>query len=53
VYLSLSEWTVRDMEHNGVLSRVRVPLSQQEELRKLLFDKSDLDKLIEAWKTAQ
>ncbi len=49
-YLGLSEWTVRDLEASGVLRRVRVPLSGGGELRKLLFDRADLDRLIETWK---
>lgn len=49
-YLGLSEWTVRDLQHAGVLPRVRVPLPHQGELRKILFDRVDLDRLIEAWK---
>jgi len=49
-YLGVSPWTVRDLEARGVLKRVSVPLSAGEELRKLLFDKVDLDRLIEAWK---
>lgn len=49
-YLSLSEWTVRDLEACGILPRVRVPLPNQGKLRKILFDKEDLDRLIEAWK---
>jgi hypothetical protein len=49
-YLSMSPWTVRDLEAKGVLPRVRVPLPQGGELRKLLFDKADLDRLIGAWK---
>jgi Helix-turn-helix domain len=51
-YLGVSPWTVRDLEAAGVLRRVRVPLSGGRELRKLLFDKADLDRLIEAWKEA-
>jgi hypothetical protein len=51
-YLSLSPWTIRDLEAKGVLPRVRVPLPQGGELRKLLFDKTDLDRLIGAWKDA-
>ena len=50
-YLGVSPWTVRDLEAGGTIWRVRVPLSNGRELRKLLFDKSDLDRLIEAWKT--
>ena len=49
-YLGLSPWTVRELEAKGVLPRVRVPLPDGGELRKLLFDKDDLDRLIEAWK---
>ena len=49
-YLGLSAWTVRELEAKGVLPRVRVPLPNQGELRKILFDKADLDRLIEAWK---
>ena len=49
-YLGVSPWTVRDLEARGVLKRVSVPLSAGAELRKLLFDKVDLDHLIEAWK---
>jgi hypothetical protein len=51
-YLSMSPWTIRDLEAAGVLPRVRVPLPQGGELRKLLFDKVDLDRLIGARKDA-
>ena len=51
-YLGLSEWSVRDLEQGGTLKRVRIPLPKQGELRKLLFDKSDLDRLVEIWKGA-
>ena len=51
-YLGLSEWTIRTLEQQGILKRVRIPLPNQGEVRKLLFDKSDLDKLIEVWKDA-
>ncbi len=49
-YLGVSEWTVRDLEHSGVVRRIRVPLPNQSELRKLLFDRADLDRLIQRWK---
>jgi hypothetical protein len=49
-YLGVSPWTVRDLEARRILKRVSVPLSAGAELRKLLFDKVDLDRLIEAWK---
>ncbi len=51
-YLGVSRWTVRDLEAAGVLARVRVPLPNGE-LRKLLFDRADIDKLIECWKDGQ
>ncbi len=49
-YLGVSPWSVRDLEAAGVLPRVRIPLPNTGELRKLLFDREDLDRLIEKWK---
>ena len=49
-YLGVSEWTIRDLEGVGVLPRVRLPLPNHKELRKILFDVRDLDHLIETWK---
>ncbi len=51
-YLGVSEWTVRDLEAAGTVPRVRIPLPHAGELRKLLFDRTDLDRLIDAWKNA-
>jgi hypothetical protein len=45
-YLSMSPWTIRDLEAQGILPRVRVPLPRGGELRKLHFDKADLDRLM-------
>lgn len=52
-YLGMSGWTIRDLEAAGILRRVRVPLPNHGELRKLLFDKQDLDRLIDAWKDGE
>jgi hypothetical protein len=52
VYLGVSAWTIRDLDARGVLPRVRVPLPNGGELRRLLFDRVDLDRLIEMWKDA-
>lgn len=49
-YLAMAPWTVRELEWSGVLRRVRVPLTNGGELRKVLFDRRDLDELIERWK---
>ncbi len=60
-YLDVSPWTVRTLEAAGYLSRIRIPVppdSQRRgrngggsgELRKLLFDRHDLDQAIERWK---
>jgi Helix-turn-helix domain len=49
-YLGVSPWTVRGLEASGVIPRVLIPLPNGRELRKLLFDKADLDRLIESWK---
>ena len=49
-YLGISVWTVRDLEANGTLRRVSIPLGGGRELRKLLFDRTDLDRLVDASK---
>ncbi len=49
-YLGVSPWTVRDLEAANTLRRVRIPLPNGGELRKLLFDRADLDRLIKTWK---
>jgi len=49
-YLGVSNWTIRDLDAAGVLPRVRVPLPSGGELRRLLFDRADLDRLIDVWK---
>src|SRR6266481_5841371 len=49
-YLGVSPWTIRDLEANGTLRRVNVPSGPGRDLRKLLFDRKDLDQLVEAWK---
>lgn len=50
-YLGLSTWTLRDLEAAGTVTRVRIPLPRGGELRKLLFDRADLDRLVDTWKT--
>ena len=50
-YLGVSVWTARAFEAQGILRRVRIPLPNGGELRKLLFDVNDLDRAIAAWKT--
>lgn len=49
-YLAVSSWTARDLLAAGTLRRVRIPLPNGGELRKLLFDRADLDALIARWK---
>ncbi len=49
-YLGLSTDSIRQMEDAGVLSRVRL-WNGQAEVRRLLYDIRDLDKLIESSKT--
>jgi hypothetical protein len=49
-YLSLPEASVYDLAARGVLRRVRIPLPDGGELRKLMFDRADLDRLVETWK---
>ena len=49
-YLGVSPWTIRDLESRGTLRRVNVPLGMGKDLRKLLFDREDLDQLVDSWK---
>ena len=49
-YLGLSAWTIRDLEAAKILPRIRIPLPNHLELRKVLFDRVDLDRLIDSWK---
>jgi excisionase family DNA binding protein len=49
-YLGISSWTVRAMVDAGTLRPVRLPLDGGRELRRLLFDQLDLDRVIEAGK---
>jgi hypothetical protein len=49
-YLAVSPWTVRDLIAAGTLVRVRIPLPNGGELRKVLLDREDLDRLVGAWK---
>jgi hypothetical protein len=46
-YLALSPRTVRELEHQGALQRVQIPA-----VRRLLYDRLALDRLIEAWARA-
>jgi len=49
-YLSVSTWTIRDLEAAGELQRVRLPLPGHREVRRLLYDVRDLDRLVEGSK---
>ena len=52
-YLGVSTWTIRDLEAGGHLPRVRLPLPGGKDLRKLLYDRTDLDRLIDTSKDAR
>ena len=52
LYLTMGTWAVREMVNLGVLPRVRIAMPNTKkrhggEVRKLLFDRADLDQLIE------
>lgn len=46
-YLSVGDDTIRDFDSRGVLRRVRLPGPGTADLRRVLFDVRDLDRLIE------
>jgi hypothetical protein len=49
-YLGIGPRMVHEMRASGRLRPVRLPLAGDREVRKLLFDRADLDRLIEASK---
>src|SRR5882724_3221453 len=49
-YLGVGERTARELDAGGVLRRVRIPAPGAAEVRRLLYDRQDLDGLIESWK---
>jgi hypothetical protein len=49
-YGDVSVWTIRDLVASGRLPRVRLPLAGEREVRRLLIDVRDLDRLIELGK---
>ena len=49
-YLGLSRWTVQNLLDAGTLRRVAVPIGAKD-VRRVLFDRQDLDALVEQWKT--
>jgi len=51
-YLAVSPWTVRDLIAAGTLTRVRIPLPNGGELRKVLLDRLQLDAAVTAWTRA-
>jgi hypothetical protein len=46
-YLSVSQWAIRDLHAAGKLPRVRLALDGDREVRRLLFDLNDLNKLVD------
>ncbi len=49
-YLGVGPRVVLELRAAGHLRPVRLPLAGDREVRKLLFDRTDLDRLIECWK---
>jgi hypothetical protein len=50
LYLSVSTWTLRDWLARGIVARVEPPGADGKNLERLLFDRLDLDALVDAWK---
>jgi hypothetical protein len=49
-YMSVSPWVIRDLIANGTLRRVLIPGAGGNDVRRVLLDRYDLDRLIEAAK---
>jgi len=52
-YLGVSAWTIRDLVANGTLRRVAIPMPGGRDMRRVLVDREDLDRLIAQWKDAR
>jgi excisionase family DNA binding protein len=48
IYLGVSPWTIRDLVAAGQLRPVRLPGIGGKEIRRLLFDRHQLDQLVES-----
>jgi hypothetical protein len=46
----LSRWTVKEMVASGILRRVQVPLPSGEDMRRVLIDREQLDRLVDQWR---
>jgi hypothetical protein len=51
-YLSLTTWTLRDLIDNGTLQRVIIPAGPGRDVRRVLFDRAQLDELVLRWREA-
>lgn len=49
-YMSVSPRSIRALVARGRLPRVLVPGANGQDMRRVLVDRLDLDRLIEAWK---
>jgi hypothetical protein len=49
-YLGISYWSVRNLEAAGTLKRISIPGRLGNDMRRLLYDKADLDRHIQLWK---
>jgi hypothetical protein len=49
-HLGIRERKLRELAGRGILPRVRIPMGADGEIRKLLLDRLDRDRLIETWK---
>jgi len=49
-YLALGADSIYSLVTQGVLRRVRIPTGSGGELRRVLLDRLDLDRAVEAWR---
>jgi hypothetical protein len=49
-YAGTSTWTLRRLVKTGWLSPVVIPVGTKGPVERLLFDRRDLDRLIDRWK---
>ena len=48
--LGISVWTVRRLIDAGTLPTVRIPTTQDRDVRRILIDRTDIERLVAKWK---
>ena len=48
--LGISVWTVRRLIDSGALPTVKIPATQGRDVRRILIDRTDIERVVQTWK---